>query len=192
MRKLFLLVGFFLFTHSLLVLNILYFMYLTNRHDAGLHTVLSSRIHTGVTYAALPNRENVLAASIDAHDGRIENVAKFFRTYHSVLANYADDIVNAADQYNIDYRLVPAIAMQESTGCAVTPPGSNNCWGFGVYGGRAHVFDSYPEAINTVTKTLAEQYVHKGLETPEQIMPKWDPASPGSWAFGVRFFMEKF
>src|SRR5258706_6001664 len=118
MRKLFILVAFFIFTHSLLVLNILYFMYLTNRHDANIHSGLASRAHSGITYAALPNRENVLGVSIDAQDGRVENVSKFFKTYHSVLANYAENIVTAADQYSIDYRLVPAIAMQESTGCA--------------------------------------------------------------------------
>jgi hypothetical protein len=100
--------------------------------------------------------------------------------------------VDVADKYKLDYRLVPAIAMQESNLCKNLPgklKDSHNCWGFGVYGTKVTKFDNYNDAINTVTKTLAIQYVGKGLETPEQIMTRYTPGSNGSWANGVNHFM---
>jgi hypothetical protein len=50
-------------------------------------------------------------------------------------------------------------------------------------------FGSYPEAIETITRTLATNYIAGGLNTPDQIMKKYTPSSNGSWANGVNYFM---
>ena len=111
--------------------------------------------------------------------------------YKSDLLPYAQNIVDAADKYDLDYRLIPAIAMQESNLCKKAPKDSHNCWGFAIYGKKVLKFDNYTDAINTVTKTLAIQYKGQGLETPEQIMTKYTPGSNGSWAKSVNYFMDQ-
>ena len=52
-------------------------------------------------------------------------------------------------------------------------------------------FDDYPEAIETVTRTLATKYKTKGLVTPEQIVKMWTPSSNGSWEYSVNHFMKQ-
>lgn len=144
-----------------------------------------------VAYAALPHASGTLKMSATSEDMRITVVRDFFNKYKSVLAPYADDVIAAADKYEIDFRLIPAIAMQESNLCKKIIKDSYNCWGFGIYGKKVTRFDNYNQAINTVTKTLAMQYKSKGLETPEQIMTKYTPSSNGSWANGVNHFMNQ-
>lgn len=118
-------------------------------------------------------------------DGRSANLKAFFRRYNSPLYDYADLIVSQADLYGFDYRLVPAIAMQESTLCKFIPDDSYNCWGWGIYGSTITRFSSYDEAIMTVSKGIKTSYIDHGLTTASQIMAKYTPSSPGSWAKGV-------
>jgi hypothetical protein len=123
-------------------------------------------------------------------DIRVANLKYFFRKYDSVLYDKAEFIVKMADQYKLDYRLIPAIAMQESGLCKNIYEGSHNCWGWGIYGNKVTRFDSYEEAIETISRGLKKNYIDKGLTTPEEIMKKYTPPSTGSWAFGVNFFLK--
>lgn len=149
-----------------------------------------SRVNS-VAYAALPTNQNYFSASIYQQDGRVEKIKQFLRKYDSPLESYARDIIDAAERYGLDYRLVPAIAMQESNLCLKIPEDSNNCWGYGIYGGNVHKFSDYKEGIYAVSKTLGTKYKDRGLVTPDQIMTMWTPSSNGSWAFGVNHFMDK-
>lgn len=137
--------------------------------------------------------------SMDTSDYFIDNVDKdervavlkaFFRKHDSPLYDQADYIVAVSDQYGLDFRLLPAISMQESGACRVIPPNSYNCWGWGIYGNTITKFNSYPEAIDSVAKGLKTNYIDKGLTTTEQIMSKYNPSSNGSWAFGVNTFLD--
>lgn len=123
-------------------------------------------------------------------DIRVANLKYFFRKYDSVLYEQADYIVKLADQYKLDYRLIPAIAMQESGLCKHIYEGSHNCWGWGIYGNKVTRFDSYEEAIETISRGIKKNYIDKGLTTPESIMRKYTPPSDGSWAFGVNTFLK--
>lgn len=123
-------------------------------------------------------------------DIRVANLKYFFRKYDSVLYDKAEFIVKMADQYKLDYRLIPAIAMQESGLCKHIYEGSHNCWGWGIYGDKVTRFDSYEEAVETISRGLKKNYIDKGLTTPEDIMRKYTPPSTGSWAFGVNFFLK--
>ena len=144
-----------------------------------------------VAFAALPAASGTLKINIVSQDARLVAVRAFFKKYHSDLLPYADDVISSADKYGLDYRLIPAISMQESGGCKNAPKGSYNCWGFGIYAKQVKTFKNYYEAIDTVTKTLAMQYKANGLETPEQIMTRYTPGSNGSWARGVNQFMNQ-
>ncbi len=123
-------------------------------------------------------------------DIRVANLKYFFRKYNSVLYDEAEFIVKMADQYKLDYRLIPAIAMQESNLCAHIYEGSYNCWGWGIYGNKVTRFSSYDEAIETISRGIKKNYIDKGLTTPEEIMRKYTPPSDGSWSYGVNFFLK--
>ena len=174
-------------TPFLLFVTIIYYLYLSYNQTKHFRPFNNSK--QLVAFAALPSLENVVIDKIEEKDANAEIVRQFFARYNSPLEPYAQDIVDAANAYNIDFRLVPAIAMQESNLCKKARIGSYNCWGFGIYGKKATRFENYKEAIYTVTKTLSQQYKNKGLETPEEIMKKYTPSSNGRWAYSVNFFM---
>jgi len=125
----------------------------------------------------------------EVNDNRVANLKSFFRKHNSPLYQYADLIVQVSDKYHFDYRLLPAIAMQESTLCKFIPESSHNCWGWGIYGNTITRFDSYEEAIETVAKGIKKNYLDKGLITASKIMQKYTPSSSGSWAAGVNYVL---
>ena len=186
MKKVFLPAAFFLLTPIVLILSLSLLSYLYKGNALSLSAKAPK-----VAYAALPRASGTLKMSVASEDMRITIVRDFFKKHKSALIPYADEVIAAADKYEIDYRLIPAIAMQESNLCKKIIKNSYNCWGFGIYGKKVTRFDNYNQAINTVTKTLAIQYKSKGLETPEQIMTKYTPGSNGSWAKSVNHFMDQ-
>lgn len=125
-------------------------------------------------------------------DNRVNKLKYFFRKYNSPLYEESEFIVQISDQYGFDYRLLPAIAMQESNLCKIIPENSHNCWGWGIYGDHVLRFPSYKDAISAVSKGIKKEYIDKGLYTPEMIMSKYTPSSPGTWSRAVNFFMKSF
>lgn len=139
-------------------------------------------------FTALPSQVGELANSVATGDARPLILKNFLETNRSPLTPYADFLVQTADKYGLDFRLIPAIAMVESTGGRVMPTGSHNAWGFANGESR---FSSWEEAIEEVAQTLKADYIAQGLTTPELIMPKYAPpsvAKGGPWAKGVNFF----
>jgi hypothetical protein len=117
---------------------------------------------------------------------RKENIRKlesYFAKNESPLYPYARLIVEQAQLYGVDYRLVPAIAMNESTLCKNIHEDSYNCWGWGIYGDIVTRFESYEDAIRTITRGIREQYYDRGMSSPSAIMRAYTPSSPdGVWA----------
>ena len=128
---------------------------------------------------------------ITYNDARALIVERFLKKYRSPFIGHGDYIVQAADKYNIPYTIVPAIAQCESNLGKVIPVGSNNAWGYGVYGETVTRFKDWKEGIDQVAKGLAKNYFSKGLDTPEKIMTKYTPSSNGSWAKCVSQFTEE-
>lgn len=191
MSKALLLLSFFVAAPLILVFNILFISYLLFHKDPSASLALRFTPKNAVAYAALPSMENITTAEIIRMDVRVALVQEFLAQYSSPLEPFAKDIIAAADLYGIDFRLLPAIAMQESNLCKKAPDDSHNCWGFGIYGKKQKTFDNYPQAIAAVTKTLAQQYVANGLETPMEIMSKYTPSNDGAWARSVTHFMDR-
>ena len=146
---------------------------------------------TTVAFAALPTEQNIQSASVTQADGRVPRITAFLQAYGSPLVPYASDIVNAADENGLDYRLLVSIGMQESGLCKTIPANSYNCWGFGIYGKTVTRFDNYKDAIYTISAALAKDYKEKGMVTPNQMMSTYTPPSNGSWANGVNYFMNQ-
>ncbi len=191
MRKVYLLTTFVILTPLVLLLQIVAVTYFSYQKISNTQPLFGQTVKQTVAYAALPPLQNVTDAEITQQDARVEIVRQFFAKYNSPLEPYAEDVVSSADQYSLDFRIIPSIAMQESNLCLKAPVDSKNCWGFGIYGGKIKRFDTYLQGIETVTKTLATNYRKSGLDTPEEIMTRYTPSSNGSWANGVNFFMNQ-
>jgi len=142
-------------------------------------------------YASLPGIFPSVGGAYETQDARGELVKQYLANYGSKLDPYSSFIVETADKYELDYRLITAIAQQESNLCKLIPPGSNNCWGWGIHSEGTLGFSTFEEGIETVSKGLKEEYIDKGYETVQEIMGKYTPLSNGSWAIGVNQFMSE-
>jgi hypothetical protein len=129
----------------------------------------------------------VLKNQFEKADNRTEQLQAYLNNHHSPLASEADTMIKAADQYGLDWKLIPAITGVESTFGKNIPFNSFNAYG---WSNGAYRFESWEQSINHVAKFLKEKYVNRGLDTPEKIAPVYAPPSP-SWGWKVRFFMNK-
>jgi hypothetical protein len=142
-------------------------------------------------YAALPPSLDQIAGAATTADARLEIIKQYLEKYNSPLAPYAQDLLDASEKYGLDFRLLVAIAQQESNLCKRIPENSYNCWGWGIHSRGTLKFSNYKEAMNAVAKGIREEYIDKGYTTPEEIMTKYTPLSPGTWAAGVRQFLKE-
>lgn len=186
MRRLPWLLSFFIGTPAVILLSIFSLQNLETSFLIITPKVLASTTENNPLL--IPNLSPTLITS----DARPIIIKNYLHSYKSPLENYSRQIVQISDKYSLDYRLLVAIAQQESNLCKRIPPGSHNCWGYGIYGDLSLGFKSYPEAIETVAKGLKRDYIDKGLVTPEKIMAKYTPPSVGiggPWAKGVSQFL---
>lgn len=121
-------------------------------------------------------------------DREAEILAAYLEKHDSPLQYHAQDFIDAAREYDLDWRLLPAIAGVESTFGKFTPGGSRNAWGWGVYGNQAIHFASWRDGIFTVSEGLREKYVNKGLTNP-YLMNRVYATSP-YWGGKVTYFMQ--
>ncbi|OGM06726.1 hypothetical protein A2129_02490 [Candidatus Woesebacteria bacterium GWC1_42_13] len=140
-------------------------------------------------YASLPVSFPSVSGYVEGADARKEIVRQYLASYNSPLEPYAPSIVDAADKNGLDFRLTTAIAQQESNLCKKIPPETNNCWGWGIHSEGTLGFSSFQDGIETVSAGIRKEYLDKGYRTIEEIMSKYTPLSPGSWAEGVNKFI---
>ncbi len=130
---------------------------------------------------------------IESEDARAALVAKFLERHNSPMKPYdyyGHKIVEISDRYQFDFRLLPAIAMQESNLCKNTNPGApHNCLGFGIHARGTLDFESYEAGFERAGRELKAYYIDKGLTTVELIESKYTPSSNGSWANSVNQWM---
>lgn len=139
-----------------------------------------------------PSLATEAVAEGEVADARVILVQNFLERHNSPLAeedNFGQFLVDLADEHNVDFRLLPSIAMQESNLCKVTPPGSYNCLGLGVHERGTWEFESYQANFAAAAKILKKNYIDQGLTTPVEIMGKYTPKSNGSWAASVNQWM---
>lgn len=195
-KNLFLICVFFLITPITLGVSLFSLLSLKTSSVAKASSSQNSQVQTpfsGVqVYAALPAQLPAVSSEIGVSDARPEIVREYLNYYNSPLLPFAEELIQVSDKYNLDYRLLPAIAQQESNLCKVIPPGSYNCWGWGIHSAGSLGFNSFSEGMNIVAKGLKTKYIDKGYVTVPEIMSKYNPDSPdGAWGKGVQSFMEK-
>jgi len=155
--------------------------------------ILANTARQNILFTAPPPGEAVLGKSIVRKEARPLILKKYLEAHNSPLAEHAQFLVDTADKYSLDWRLLPAIAGQESTFCRTIPHNSHNCWGWAIHTRYTKKFETWEGAIETVAKGLKEDYIDRGLVTPEQIMTRYCPRSiterGGSWAIAVNYFL---
>ena len=126
------------------------------------------------------------SANIQA-DMRAQKLEAFLAKYNSPLTAYAQDFITLADQYHIDWKLVPAITGVESTFGKQIPYNSYNAYG---WANGKYAFKSWEDSIIIVTKALKEKYYNRGLDNPYKIGPVYAPLSK-TWGGKVNHFMNE-
>lgn len=99
-------------------------------------------------------------------DARAIALGTFFEKYNCPLLPYVDDFIAAADKYSMDFRLLPSIALHESTCGKHYPLNTNNPFGWLNRDGTVHKFDSLPSAIDFITGQLqnGSPYANKNIK----------------------------
>ncbi len=132
---------------------------------------------------------NTLTAEIKIEkDNRVENLRAYLESKNSPLADFAETFVQVADEYELDYRFLPAIAGIESNFGRIQLENSYNPFGWG--GGYIY-FESFDEAIRTVGFELYERCVKVGADTPAEIGPSYCPPNYARWIVSVERFMSE-
>jgi len=89
-------------------------------------------------------------------DPRLETLRSFFQKADCPAVQYSSEFLEAADDNDLDWRLLPSISYVESTGGKSAP--HNNLFGWN--SGRAH-FSSPVESIHAVGYRLAHSDLYK-------------------------------
>ncbi len=157
---------------------------------------IDDRIPTQIAQATqttvIPTNEENINESIQIEsvptqkviDQRVTQIKKYLSKRNSPLAKYAQDFVDAADKYKIDYRIAVAISVIESGGGKTTFK-PYNAWGWGKSG-----FANWKEGIYAVSKGIGKYY-SKGLTTPKLISKYYCPPNADNWASKVQYVMNE-
>lgn len=141
-----------------------------------------------------------IKAMIKAGDARGQIVANFLKRHNSPLQPYdywGNFLVGLADKYELDFRFLPAIMMEESNLCKVTPKTTNeagqtvesyNCLGLGVHSRGTWGFPSFEANLEKAAEILKKNYIDQGRTTTRQVAEKYT-ASVDKWTNSVNQWM---
>lgn len=144
------------------------------------------------SFAAIPRVAFEIKTALASEDARTLVIERYMRRWSSPMLPYVHYLIDVSDTHGVDPYLVVAIAQQESNLGKLMPPSCHNAWGWGIHSEGTLCFDTWEEGINTFVSGLADNYLSYGLQTPEEIMSKYVPHSPGgAWAKGVTIFLSQ-
>jgi len=160
---------------------------------------IASEFSTTTVALAQTSTGKVLGASIEGADARELLLKLFIQKFQptSPMLPHTDSFIQTADTYQLDFRLIPAIAMCESNlGTRIPSKNSFNAWGIAVYTGQQNgkVFNDWPHAIDWVGKYIREKYYNRSITELVEMGAIWAPPSvenENSWARCVEGFMDK-
>lgn len=107
--------------------------------------------------------------SPETHDVRTVRLEAFFHAYHCPGPLHIQDYLRAADAYDIDYRLLPALSIREST-CGRFAQ-KNNRWG---WDSSRTGFSSVAMGIEFIARQLAFGRNYRG-KTLQQKLYTYNP-----------------
>ncbi|MCA9397502.1 glucosaminidase domain-containing protein [candidate division WWE3 bacterium] len=147
-------------------------------------------------FASVLKTDSLFGFTQGEEDPRAAILEKYLITRKSPMASAAKTFIEVADQCPMDWALLPAIAGKESAFGRIIPINSYNAFGWAVYTGQnsGAVFDSWEHAIQRVGQGICDNYIKRGLDTPEKMEPLYTPPSyrtHGGWRTDVTFMMEQ-
>jgi hypothetical protein len=113
---------------------------------------------------------------------RADKVEAFYNKWNSPMAEYAEFIVETADHFGMDWRLIPAISIVESSG------GIYCFKPYNAFGWGSASFKSFEHSIYTVSEGLALRY---GSDNPYVIAYAYCPPNALGWANKVTNLMNQ-
>ncbi len=118
-----------------------------------------------------------------------ERIHVWLEDRNSPMASYAEELVAAGIEHDVDPRLVVGIAAIESSAGKRLPPGSHNAWGWNGSGPHGlQAWPSWPVAIDEFTEGLARVYDTDNVD--ERMARKYVPPNWQKWLRTVRWVME--
>jgi hypothetical protein len=123
-----------------------------------------------------------IASTTSQKDPRFVRLKKFFESYDCPLSQFAADFVIAADENQLDWRLLPSISMQESSG-------GKRYKNRNVFGWRScnERFASVPAGIRAVACQLGTSKLYRHKQTDE-ILKIYNPRP--EYARRVKIWMQ--
>jgi hypothetical protein len=112
--------------------------------------------------ASVLSSADVFAA--DTMDSRTVKLRSFFKAHQCPQPFHAEEYVRAADMYSIDYRLLPAVSVREST-CGVYQR-LNNFWG---WDSARTGFTSVTRGIHFILRQLAWGRFYRGKSVDQKL-----------------------
>lgn len=100
---------------------------------------------------------DVVAERMYTKDSRFQRIKAFFKRRSCPMERYAADFLTAADVHKLDWRLLPSLALVESSGGKVYM--NNNVFG---WDSCKQKFPSIQAGIHTVAERLANSPYYKG------------------------------
>jgi hypothetical protein len=115
----------------------------------------------GLSAGLLSTADEFPAGSVD---GRALKLASFFEAHQCPQPYHAEEYVRAADLYSVDYRLLPAVSVREST-CGLHQR-LNNFWG---WDSARTGFASVTRGIHFILRQLAFSRPYRGKSVDEKL-----------------------
>ncbi len=139
-------------------------------------------LHHVNTQADLTNMPRKRLEVIERREKKAQRIRNFYSRWNAPMAEQAYYIVEISEHFGIDYRLIPAISIVESSGgkYCFKP---YNPFGWGKSG-----FNSFEDAIYTVARGLSQGY---GTDDPYIIGPTYNPVTPDAWSSKVDRLMKQ-
>jgi hypothetical protein len=128
----------------------------------------------------LTKKPQVRLKELSEQEKKADRIRNFYSRWDAPMADQALYIVEVSEHFGIDWRLIPAISVVESSG-------GNYCFKpYNPFGWGKTGFNSFEEAIYTVARGLAHGY---GTDDPYIIGPTYNPVTPDAWSSKVDSLM---
>lgn len=116
-------------------------------------------------------------------DSRLERLRAFFSKLHCPAQEYSKEFIEAADRYELDWRLLPSISYLESSGGKAAK--NNNLFGWN--SGRT-AFASVSQSIHEVGRRLGRSPLYR-FKNLDQLLATYNPAA--DYAQKVKSVMQR-
>jgi hypothetical protein len=165
-----------------------------NTNHLSLHLAEASRNLFDFDEKDSNENAGVVLAGVRGGDSRAALIDRFLSKYNSPMVGTGEAFVKTADKYDLDWRLLPGIAFQESSLGKKIPRNSYNPFGWGIFAGKnsGAYFRSWEHGIEVVGAGMRTDYFNRGVNSLDEIALRYTAGTAlGSWVFAVSSAMEE-